>query len=324
MYNGSAWVPSTGWRVGALGAYVDALQLGATELLALQNKVVKRFEGTIYRGGTFASLLSFDSAFWLPMRSTFNANMDVLDVEAFKIAYDNTGVSGGSSGVPSDTAVQSIADSAGIYANIGGGTAALDQVQLTGGTPDQGVMNWNTDEDTVQLQMNGTTHFIGQDVVYNVKNQTGVTIGKGTAVRAVGTLGASGRILIAPADASGDTPARFFIGVAAEDIADGADGKVVEFGKIRGVNTSAYNDGDVLWLDPVNDGQFTATEPNAPNLKIAAALVIHAATNGTIMVRANQGHNIADAHDVYINNLQNGDVLKWDAANKYWYNTPST
>lgn len=325
VYNGTGYVRSTGWRVRNAGSYIDINELLVREVLGLQSSVVKRFEGIIYRGGAFKSLYGFDTAYWLPMRSTFNANMDEAQVEVFKIAKDTSDIT---VDVPVDVVddadALSVASAVGVYANIGSGTAALEQVQLTGGTPDQGVMNWNTDEDTIQMQMNGTTHFIGQDVVYNVKNQTGATIGKGVAVMAVGTLGASGRILIAPADATGETPARFFIGVTAEEIADGADGKVVEFGKVKQIDTSAYTEGDVLWLDPNNDGQFTTIEPGAPNLKIAAALVIYAAANGTIMVRANQGHSIADAHDVRISNLQDQDILKWDAGAKYWYNTPLT
>ena len=160
-------------------------------------------------------------------------------------------------------------------------------------------------------------------MVYNVKNQTGSTIDKGVAVMAVGTLGSSGRILIARMDASGDVPARFYLGVTAEEIADGADGKVIEFGKIRGIDTSSYGAGDVLWLSPTTDGAFTATEPPAPNLKIATAFVINShANNGVIMVRANQGHKLEDAHDVRIGTLVDGDILRWDSDLQVWYNTP--
>jgi len=214
------------------------------------------------------------------------------------------------------------ASSASVTGTLDAGQVDSDAVQLQGGTGDQGLLEWNGDEDTVSLVMNGTTHFIGQDVVYNVKNQTGGTIDKGVAVMAVGTLGSSGRILISKMDASGDVPARFFLGVTAEAIADGGDGKVIEFGKIDKLDTSSYTAGDVLWLDPTTDGAFIATEPTAPNLKIATAFVINAdASNGVIMVRANQGHKLQDSHDVRISGLVDGDILRWDDSLKVWYNT---
>ena len=108
--------------------------------------------------------------------------------------------------------------------------------------------------------------------------------------------------------------------LAAEDIAIGADGQVCSYGKIRQINTTAYNDGDVLWLSPTVAGQLTTTEPTAPNLKIATAFVIHAATNGTLMVRAEQGTDLHTDQRVQVSGLTNNDVLTWNNANQRWEN----
>jgi len=360
-FNGAAYVKSTGWRIGNSGNYVDIAKLATRETLGLQSKVVNRFEGTIINGGGFKKRLRFDSAYWLPLRATFNANNDEMEVEVFKIArvIDDVDISSDPIDIGDDTLVVGVADFNGMYANFGSGAVGgmlidvdndaigpfsetgtggqitgtaditgattMPSAQLTGGDGDQGTLLWNSDEDTVSLAMNGTTHFIGQDVVYNVKNQTGSTISKGTAVMASGTLGSSGRILITPAVATGETPARFYIGVTAEDIPNGADGKVIEFGKIKQIDTSSYSEGDVLWLDPSNNGGFTTTEPTAPNLKIATAFVINSsATTGVIMVRANQGYKLEDLHDVRITAPADGEVLKYDATNGVWYNTTLT
>jgi hypothetical protein len=356
---GSTYTPSTGWRVGNSGTYIDIAKLATGEVLSLQNKVVNRFEGVFIGGGVFHKRLRFDGAYWLPMRSTLTANADEISVEAFKIAKYTPFVD--ITIDPSDTRdleIDTISDFNGTYINasngvLGGmsvdfagktlgpykekvdgsaqitqdlqidGDATSPSLQLTGGSGAQGLMQFNTDEDTVSLVMNGTTHYIGQDVVYNVKNQSGATIPKGRAVRAVGTVGSSGRILIDLMDATGDVPARFYLGVTTEEIANGEDGKVIEFGKINQIDTSAYAAGDVLWLDPANDGKFTTTEPSAPNLKIATAFVINvSATVGVIMVRANQGYRLEDLHDVNITSPAEGDILRWDNDLKYWYNTP--
>ena len=200
------------------------------------------------------------------------------------------------------------------------GNVIADIVQLRGGTGTQGEMSWSTDEETVKLIMDGTTLYMGQDTFVHVRNNTASIITKGTAVYATGTLGASGRITVAPMIANGTIAGRLFIGLAAEDIAIGADGQVCSYGKIRGINTTAYNDGDVLWLSPTVAGQLTATEPTAPNLKIATAFVIHDATNGTLMVRAEQGTDLHSDQRVEVSGLTDGDVLTWNNANQRWEN----
>lgn len=204
------------------------------------------------------------------------------------------------------------------------GNVIADIVQLRGGTGTQGEMSWNTDEETVQLVMDGTTLHIGQDTFVHARNNTASIITKGTAVYATGTLGASGRITVAPMIADGTIAGRLFIGLTAEDIAIGADGQVCSYGKIRGINTTAYNDGDVLWLSPTVAGQLTATEPTAPNLKIATAFVIHDATNGTLMVRAEQGNDLHSDQRVQVSGLANNDVLTWNNTNQRWQNAQPT
>ena len=122
-------------------------------------------------------------------------------------------------------------------------------------------------------------------VFYEVKNSSGSTINKGTAVMAVGTDGNSGHILIAPMVADGSIEPKFFMGVLASTLNNGDLGEVIHFGELNQINTSIYEDGDVLWCDPATPGGFTLTEPLGPNLKIAAAIVINASTNGKIKVR---------------------------------------
>ena len=86
----------------------------------------------------------------------------------------------------------------------------------------QGSMYWDADHSTVALIMNGLIQKVGEDLVYPVKNQTGATITKGTAVGFAGTLGASGRLLISPFLANGSQPSSYFMGIVSENIANGA------------------------------------------------------------------------------------------------------
>jgi hypothetical protein len=107
--------------------------------------------------------------------------------------------------------------------------------------------------------------------------------------------------------------------VTAEAIAGSSDGYVSVFGKIKGINTSAYAEGTILWCNPAVPGGFTATEPAAPNLKLAVAAVISSKNNGTIFVRWTTGSRLQDLHDVEANGAKaDGDVLTYVAANNRW------
>ena len=110
-----------------------------------------------------------------------------------------------------------------------------------------------------------------------------------------------------------------FFGVADQNILGASDGYVTTFGKIRGINTNDYEDGDILWCNPSVPGGFTETEPQAPNLKLAVAAVVSARNNGTIFVRWTTGSRLQDLHDVEANGTKDdGDVLNWDSASNRW------
>jgi hypothetical protein len=204
------------------------------------------------------------------------------------------------------------------------GNVIADLFQLKGGVGTQGEMTWNTDEETIQLVMDGVIQHIGQDTYIHARNNTASTILKGTPVMATGTLGASGRITIAPMIADGSVESRFYIGISAEDITAATDGQVMSFGKIRQIDLTNFNDGDVLWLDPTIAGGLTSSIPTAPNLKITTAFVIHAASNGTLFVRTEQGTDLHNDQRVEVSGLTAGQFLGWDDINQRWENkTPS-
>jgi len=167
-------------------------------------------------------------------------------------------------------------------------SVVVDTLQFRGGEGDAGTLSYNSDEETLNLIQNGAVLQLGQEIHYHVKNQTGITIANGTPVMASGTLGASGRILVAPMDGTDPNNAIYFLGIATEDIANGDDGKVTHFGKIRDVDTSGYLEGDVLWISPTTVGAFVTTEPTLDKIGMPIAYVINShANNGTIFVRSN-------------------------------------
>lgn len=188
----------------------------------------------------------------------------------------------------------------------------------TGIPTEQGATYWDSDAETVALIMNGTIQKIGEDTFYHVRNTTGSTIPKGTAVRFSGTTGNSGRLLIAPMIANGSVPSAYYMGVTAEEIANNTNGKVYHFGKMRNINTSAFNDGDVLYVSPSVAGGLTATAPVAPNNIIVAAAVVHANNNGTLMIRTTLGSNINTDEGVLLTTPTANEGLFYDSG--LWVN----
>lgn len=194
-------------------------------------------------------------------------------------------------------------------------------LNLTAGiTPTQGQLAWNADEGTVALGKNGIVNYLGEETVVLCRNASNtVEIPKGTAVMFAGTLGASGRLKVAPMIANGSVPGYVFFGVTMQSIEGASDGYVSVFGKIKGVDTLLYEEGDILWCDPATPGGFVKVEPQAPNLKLAVAAVVSKKNNGTIFVRWTTGSRLQDLHDVEANGSKSDrDVLEYDSANTRW------
>lgn len=119
-----------------------------------------------------------------------------------------------------------------------------------------------------------------------VQNSTGSTIPKGTVVGFAG-VGTNNVLSVAPYIANGSQPSLYVLGVMDETLPDsGAQGAVCVWGHVAGINTSAFNVGDVLYASPTTAGAFTNVKPTAPNNVIPiAAVLVKSATSGEIFVR---------------------------------------
>lgn len=153
--------------------------------------------------------------------------------------------------------------------------------------PAEGQLTWDTTDKTLSLGLDGGQCVlqIGQEAYFRVRNNTGSTITNGTVCRFAGSIGNSGTILAAPFQANGVYNSNVIIGVATEDIPNGSDGLVTHFGKVRGINTSAFTDGQPVYASSTVLGGLTATRPDAPNNVVSIGFVVSAANNGTLFVR---------------------------------------
>ena len=172
---------------------------------------------------------------------------------------------------------------------VDGTDVTFSSVQLTGGTGSQGTLSWNTDEETLDLILNGATLQLGQEVHLHVTlHGSAADISDGEAVVAVGSTGGSGKILVCKASVSEfntctgqsvtEIPAKFIIGVATEDISN--NGSVTSFGKINDVPGASYTQGSVYYVDE-STGGLTLTEPTS-GLVMPIAFAIN---SDTLMVR---------------------------------------
>ena len=212
--------------------------------------------------------------------------------------------------------------------DVSGGTYSdyfqLDTSYSDGNTA--GRFSWNPDRETAELGLDGTVSLIlGQDILWYVKNQSGSSIPKGRAVRATGALGASSRITVEPMVADGTISPKYLLGITIEEIENGGDGFVISQGKIRGIDTSGYTvAGTVLYCDPANAGQFTETEPTAPDLKLPIAFTVDKKSNGTLAVRVTAGTTIGEANDVQITSVADNQFLRYNSTSGAWENETVT
>jgi hypothetical protein len=190
-----------------------------------------------------------------------------------------------------------------------------------------GQMRWNDREHTLDVGMlRGVVNQVGQETMMTCLNTTASTIGNGKAVMFTGTDDATTHPTIGPMIADGSVPGKVFFGVTTEDIPAGEEGYVTIFGKVRDIDTSAYPEDAILWLDPNNPGEFVLTEPMAPALKIAAAAVIRShPTDGILLVRADVGQNLSECHDVEAEAPLTEQYLGWNEDMQHWmpYNIPN-
>jgi hypothetical protein len=172
-----------------------------------------------------------------------------------------------------------------------GGTDSFDSIQFTTGLANpahsEGLIFWDNTSQTLAMynEEADITLQIGQEQWLIAHNHTGSTIANGQAVRIL-SAGAHGHptIGLAQADAEGTA---FVVGLATHNIEATHDefGFVTTFGIVRDLDTSAFTEGDRLWLSPTVAGGWTNVLPTQPNITTEIGIVTVAdADEGQIFV----------------------------------------
>jgi hypothetical protein len=159
---------------------------------------------------------------------------------------------------------------------------------------------------------------VGQEFWVRVYNPTASPIANGTPVRASGSQG--DRIRIYPAVAEDHTAQSVFenhiLGMTTHEIEAGTEGYVTSQGIVRGVDTSAFSAGDILFLQTGSAG-FRNTPPPFPYDIVQVGYVARSASpNGFIFVQPKEpvhfnvisglsGSSVAEPGDLFIYQANN-------------------
>jgi len=132
------------------------------------------------------------------------------------------------------------------------------------------------------LDSTGREFRIGQDTYRIARNTTGSMITKGQVVYYSGSTGNKPNLGLARSNSNTTMPA---VAIAVANIANGAFGTVLVVGRLTGINTSAFTEGDPLYVSSTIAGALTNVSPIHPNYSQAIATVeVSGVGNGAILV----------------------------------------
>jgi hypothetical protein len=190
-----------------------------------------------------------------------------------------------------------------------------------GATVTEGMMAWNDTDSTVDIGLSGGVVLqTGQEFVIKVRNETGITLVDGEAVYITGATGT--RTVVERAQAN-TSAANLTIGVTTQTIENNSTGFVTIFGYVRDLDTSAWPEGDELWLSDSVAGEITNVKPDPPSHAVHIGFVVRSNANeGFIFVRIVNVESLEDIHDVDAASPQGGEGLVFDQANSTWVNVP--
>lgn len=155
------------------------------------------------------------------------------------------------------------------------------------------------------------------NVLCQVRNTTGATLTKGTAVY---ISGATGQIpTVSKALATSDATSAQTLGLMTADLANNSNGFVTVVGLITNIDTSAYTDGAQLYLSGTTAGTLTATKQYAPIHLVYMAVVEYAhPTQGKLFVKVQNGYELDEIHNVSAQSPTTGQTIVYNSATSLW------
>ena len=143
---------------------------------------------------------------------------------------------------------------------------------------------------------------------------------KGQAVYVTGANGTN--ILVSAASNNAETTSSKTMGLLQQNLSTNQSGFVITEGLLAGLNTSSAQQGDPVWLGTNGSLIYGLTnKPYAPAHLVFIGIVTRAHQNlGEIFVKVQNGFELDELHDVYINGKQNNQVLRYNSTSGLWTN----
>ena len=140
----------------------------------------------------------------------------------------------------------------------------------------------------------------------------------GTAVYVSSANGTN--IIVSKASNVGESTSSKTMGIIAFSGSANAEGFLITEGLLSGINTSLANPGDPVWLG-VN-GQLLfglSNKPQAPAHMVFLGIVTRVQqNNGEIFVKVQNGFELEELHNVFLNGTTNNQILVYESATSLW------
>lgn len=150
-----------------------------------------------------------------------------------------------------------------------------------------------------------------------VRNQGSATLLKGQVVYLSGATGNRPNAVLA--DASTEATSSKTIGLVIADIGGNSDGQIAVNGTLHDLDTSAFNEGDTLWLSETAGEVQANTPPAEPAHAVFIGYVARSHPNfGRVVIQIQNGYELNELHGVQITSENVGDVLYYDGS--LWVN----
>ncbi len=211
---------------------------------------------------------------------------------------------------------------------ITGGISLVDNIDFDTTAVVAGAVGrlvWNDGDGTLDLGLKGgnVTLQVGQEEVQRSFNEAGVPIVEGNVIYVSGAQG--NRIAVSIAKANAAATSLGTIGMATENIANGAEGFITTQGLVRKLNTildsegNALAEGDLLYLSATVLGGYTKIRPDTPNFHVFVGYVVRVhATVGSIFIRPNVYPSLDEINGIKIVSTASGNTLIYDAVAGYY------
>jgi hypothetical protein len=116
--------------------------------------------------------------------------------------------------------------------------------------------------------------------------------------------------VVTAAPSTGVTNGQYIIGLAAENIALNGFGLIQILGSLKGFDTSAFADGDILYYDSAVTGGLTKTYPTSgPIVTVCAVTNAGSGGSGSVQVRVSVTQRITASTGISVSQTSSGTVI---------------